>query len=216
MSTIDAVIFDLDGVLADTETVWYHAMCQLVAPAEVTWDDYIETIGVTSEEGLAWLKRRFDRPETLEELAQITSAATYQALEDADLLPSDGALDLVSQLTERAVPLAVASQSSLRWVRRTLERIGLADALPTIVTASEVPRGKPAPDIYLHAAARLGADPTRSIAIEDSAPGVAAAVAAGMTVVQLRAAAYCPPRQPGVTHVVESLAEFDLGWLRRI
>ncbi len=210
---VQAVIFDLDGVLADTETVWYQAMCQILAPAVVTWDDYIETIGVTTEVSLRWMKERYQRPESIEELRQLTSDATHRALEQVDLVANAGAQQLIATIAEHNLPIAVASQSSPRWVQRTLERIGLLDAFPTIVTASEVERGKPAPDIYLHTAARLGADPARTIAIEDSAPGIASAVAAGMTTVQLRAAPYCPPPQPGVHHVIESLEDFDMGWL---
>lgn len=212
-SVIEAVIFDLDGVLAETETVCYRGLCDLVAPAELPWHEYETLIGSSNDHTTAWLHERFRLTDNLDELRERTSAAIQRALEQAPLEPIAGAVELVERLRSLGVPIAVASQSSPRWVATTLERIGLAGALPLRVTASEVARGKPAPDIYLAAAERLGVAPERSIAIEDSLPGIASGAAAGMTVVQLRAAHYCPPPQPEASYVIETLAEFDLGWL---
>jgi HAD superfamily hydrolase (TIGR01509 family) len=210
---IEAVIFDLDGVLAETETVCYRGLCDLVAPATFPWHEYETLIGSSHEHTTAWLHERFRLTENIEELHALTSAAIHRALEAATLEPMEGAFELVEGLRDRGIPVAVASQSSPRWVATTLERIGLAAALPLRVTASEVAQGKPAPDIYLAAAERLGVAPERSIAIEDSLPGIAAGAAAGMTVVQLRAAHYCPPPQREASYVIATLAEFDLGWL---
>lgn len=211
--TVQAVVFDLDGVLADTEVIAYEAVRQLLAPEPFTWDEYVEVIGTTVEFTIDWLKRTHNRPESPEELRRMSSEALNRALDEAPLEPMDGASELVAAIAARDIPLAVASQSSPRWVERTLERTGLRPHFETLVTASEVPRGKPAPDIYLAAAERLGADPGKTIAVEDSIPGVTAAVAAGMLVVQLREASYAPPAQPGVHAVVTSLRDFDLEWL---
>ena len=93
-----------------------------------------------------------------------------------------------------------------------LDCTGLRPAFHALVSAQEVERGKPAPDVYLRAAELLGADPAACIAIEDSAHGVTAALAAGMTVVQARQTSHPFPQKPGVAAVVESLCDFELRW----
>ena len=94
-----------------------------------------------------------------------------------------GIRELVEALASAAVPLAVASSSPARWVVPALERLGLREHFRAIVTGDEVEKRKPSPDSYLEAARRVGAEPSRAIAIEDSGPGVAAARAAGMKAV---------------------------------
>jgi beta-phosphoglucomutase-like phosphatase (HAD superfamily) len=112
----------------------------------------------------------------------------------------------------RGLPIAVASQSAPAWVRATLRACGLHRAFPVRITADDVPRAKPAPDIYLRAAAELGVDPSRCLAIEDSIPGVRSARAAGMRVVQTRQTAFAAPPQPGA-FVLQSLRAFNPHWL---
>lgn len=216
MTATEAVVFDLDGVLADTEVIGYEAVRRLLAPQPFAWEEYVKIIGTTVEFTIDWLRESHGRTESPEELRRMTSEALNVALDEAPLEPMDGAPELVAAIAQRGIPLAVASQSSPRWVDRTLTRIGLREHFQAIVTASDVARGKPAPDIYLAAAERLGADPARTIAVEDSIPGVAAGLAAGMFVVQLREASYAPPPQPGVHAVVDSLRDFDLGWLEAL
>ena len=99
--------------------------------------------------------------------------------------PMRGIRELLDALALAAVPVAIASTSTARWVVPAVERLGLSDRFRTIVTADDVERRKPAPDVYLEAARRLGADPRRSVAIEDSGPGVAAATAAGMKTIAI-------------------------------
>lgn len=212
---IDAVIFDLDGVLADTEILWFEAIRDLLAPAEFTWEHNLQLIGSTTEFTTDWLRRTFHRPESHEELARKIGAAVNEYVERITLDPMPGAPELIETLRGNGIPIAVASQSSPRWVERTLRQIGLFEAFRFFVTSSEVPRGKPAPDIYLHASARIGAEPERCLAIEDSAHGIEAAHAAGYSVVQIRHGVAPSPPQERAHAILESLRDFDLGWLHR-
>lgn len=211
--SIAAVIFDLDGVLVDAERVHRVASRKLVAPAVLTDEEYAAFIGTSIEAFAVWLRERYALAESPEAIA-----ARYDTLVSAELaaqrLPAfDGAHELIARLRARGLPLAVASQSLPRWVELTLASAGLAGAFDLVVAADAVARAKPAPDIYLHTAALLGAEPTRCLALEDSIPGVAAAVAAGMAVVQSQQAGTAVERQPGVLATIDSLRAFDLGWL---
>ncbi|MDA0270587.1 MAG: HAD family phosphatase [Chloroflexi bacterium] len=212
---IDAVIFDLDGVLADTEIIWFEAMRALLAPAEFTWEQNLHLVGSTSEFTTEWIRTEFQRTESPADLERIIGAAVNEHVERVTLEPMAGATELVEGLRSRGLPVAVASQSSPRWVERTLRQIGLLPAFEFFVTASEVPRGKPAPDIYLHAAARIGVAPERCLAIEDSSHGIESAHAAGFSVVQIRHGVAPSPPQERAHAIIESLHAFDFGWLHR-
>ena len=99
--------------------------------------------------------------------------------------PMRGIRTLVDALADAGVPTAIASSSPARWVVAAVERAGLLGRFRTIVTADDVTRRKPAPDVYLEAARRLGVEPAQSIAIEDSGPGIASARAAGMKAIAI-------------------------------
>jgi len=120
----------------------------------------------------------------------IDDRATYALLQRGETkgifqLESGGIRDLLLTLSEAGIPAAVASSAPARWVVGAVERIGLRPLFGAIVTGDEVAHRKPAPDVYLEAARRLGVDPVRSVAIEDSGPGISAARAAGMKAVAI-------------------------------
>jgi HAD superfamily hydrolase (TIGR01509 family) len=211
--SVEAVVFDLDGVLLDSEPISFRALRAFVAPGELTEAQYAALVGSTVEHTLEWVRVTYGRTEPYEELRQLSSEYLYRELESAVLEPLDGAAELVAAVLERGHRVAVASQSSRRWVEASLRAIGLDGHISTLITAAEVARGKPAPDIYLRAAEMLGTPPEACLAIEDSQPGVAAGVAAGMRVVQLRATSHAAPPQPDVLAVIDSLRDFDLAWL---
>lgn len=212
---IDAVIFDLDGVLADTEIVWFEAIRAMLAPAPFTWEQNEHLVGSSSEFTTEWIRTTYGRREPPDVLARMISEAVNELIESIDLAAMAGAADLIEGLRWRGLPVAVASQSSPRWVERTLTRIGLLPAFEFFVTASEVARPKPAPDIYLHAAERIRVPPERCLAIEDSAHGVEAAHAAGFTAVQVRHGVAPAPPQQRAHAIIEGLHAFDFGWLER-
>ena len=206
---VAAVVFDLDGVLVDTEPVHLAATRALVAPAELPLAEYERFIGRGGF--IEWLVATYgiDR----DGMEDRYDALFFAELERAPVGPLAGAVELIEVLRERDLGLAVASQSARAWVEATLRSAGLEDHFPHVVTAEDAGRDKPAPDIYLYAASLLGAPAPSCIAIEDSVHGVAAASAAGMRVVQTRQASFAPPRQPGAHALIATLGEFDLRWL---
>jgi HAD superfamily hydrolase (TIGR01509 family) len=188
----DAVIFDLDGVLLDSEQRWTEAKHELVLETGGTWRDEapVAMMGMSSPEWSAYLRDDLGVPLDAAEI----NTAVVRRMEDGyrrelPLLP--GAKEAVRALGARW-PLGVASSANREIIDLFLELAGFADAFRVAVSSEEVARGKPAPDVYLEAAAQLGADPARCVAIEDSSSGLRAAVAAGMTVIAVPNAHYPP------------------------
>ena len=188
-----AIVFDLDGVLVDSEQVWDEVRRALVAERGGRWTDGATRAmqGMSTPEWSAYLAGPLGAGGTAEELAAAVIAAMADRYRTAvPLLP--GAVDAVTALAGRW-PLAVASSSPPDLIRAVLGAAGVADRFRVTVSSEEVPRGKPAPDVYLAAADRLGADPARCVAIEDSTNGLRAAAAAGMTVVAVPNPHFPPP-----------------------
>ncbi len=207
-----AVIFDMDGVIADTEPVHLRAMRRFVAPAGLSDAQYATLVGTGIHPTMEWIKRTYGRPESVAELRAEYSALLGDHLRHGvHALP--GTRALIDRARARGLQLAVASQSARTWVESTLRSCGLRQAFHLVITADHVPRPKPAPDIYLHAADRLGVAPEQCLAIEDSAPGVASAHRAGMVVVQSRQTKHAAPPQPLADAVIPSLEAFDPRWL---
>jgi HAD superfamily hydrolase (TIGR01509 family) len=178
----EAVVFDLDGVLVDSESAWDEARRRLVEEAGGHWhpDATREMMGMSSVEWSRYLHERLGVPRAPEEISDAVVEriiALYR--ERLPLLP--GAVEAVRSLSGRW-PLAVASSSNRPVIDLVLELAGIAENFQATVSSEEVARGKPAPDVYFEAARRLGLAPDRCVAIEDSANGIRAAAAAEMTV----------------------------------
>ncbi|MEV3911411.1 HAD family hydrolase [Streptomyces canus] len=177
-----SVIFDLDGTLVDSEPNYYEAGRQTLAEHGVpdfTWTDHERYVGISTQETVTRWKSlyglRASVPELLAdknrrylELARTATRAYPEMRKFVELLAGEG------------VPMAVASGSSPEAIDAILAGTGLDAYLRTTVSADEVAHGKPAPDVFLEAARRLGADPADCVVLEDAAPGAAAAHAAGM------------------------------------
>ncbi len=190
-----AVIFDCDGVLVDSEplarTAWERALA--VYGYALTDEDAEASVGLPYPRVHAYFAERVDLP-AAEPFWGEFSGELF-ALIDSDLVRFDDAVEAATELRTRGVPVAVASSSPRERLERTLGRAGLLDAFDITVAGDEVANGKPAPDMFLAAAGRLGVEPRACIAIEDSPPGVEAANAAGM-----RTLAVC--RVPGTEHTL--------------
>jgi HAD superfamily hydrolase (TIGR01509 family) len=206
---VRAVVFDLDGVLVDTEPMHLAATRALIAPAELEVEAYERFIGRGGFK--EWLEATYGIARAI--IDERYTPLFFEELSRDGLEPLDGALDLIEAIARRPLPLAVASQSSRSWVEATLEAASLHTRFEAVSTAEEAGADKPAPDVYLHAAEALGVPASRCLAVEDSVHGVRSAVDAGMVVVQSRQASFPQEPQPGVRAVIASLREFDLGWL---
>ncbi|MGE3960833.1 MAG: HAD family hydrolase [Dehalococcoidia bacterium] len=208
---IEAVIFDLDGVLADTEAVHLEASRRIVAPAELDLAQYVQFVGGGWDPYVDWIEVTYGIPRG--EFDARYTPAIVEALRFGPSPAMTGADALVRAVIRRDLRLAVASMSKREWVEPTLDAIGLRALFPLVVTLDDVLQPKPDPEIYLHTAALLGVAPEACLAVEDSAHGVASAAAAGMRVVQVRQASIPSAPQPGAHAVIESFRDFDLGWL---
>lgn len=181
----DAVVFDNDGLLLDTESVWTRAEEDLFLRRglEFTPADKLELVGTSAEIAGGVLERRLGEPGRAEELIEELNALVVAELEHG-VEAMIGARDLLERLRERGTPIGLVSNSPLRFVRRSIEIVGFEDHFDVVLSAHEVAAPKPAPDPYLEACRRLGVEPSPSVvALEDSPTGVAAARAAGLTVI---------------------------------
>jgi len=181
----DAVVFDNDGLLLDTESVWTRAEEDLFERRglEFTPADKLELVGTSAEIAGGILERRLDEPERATELLEELNALVVAELEHG-VEAMVGARELLERLREQGVPIGLVSNSPLRFVQRSIEIVGFEGHFDVVLSAHEVAAPKPAPDPYLEACRRLGVEPGPSVvALEDSPTGVAAARAAGLTVI---------------------------------
>jgi HAD superfamily hydrolase (TIGR01509 family) len=191
----DAVIFDLDGVLVDSEQLWNEAKEALVRDAGGSWrEDAPRTMmGMSSTEWSAYLRDELGVDRDVEEISRdVVSRMERLYREKLPLLP--GAVEAVRSLHARW-PLGLASSSNREIIDLVLEVAGLAPLFAATVSSEEVERGKPAPDVYLEAAGRIGAEPGRCVAVEDSSNGIRAAAAARMRVIAVPNPHYPPEEE---------------------
>ena len=205
-----AVVFDLDGVLWDGEPLYLEAFNVVLRPLgqEVTAPEYEQIIGSSVEAAWEWVIDRFKLTGPPEQFYAAYDATVLDLLAQP-VEPLPGARETIARLKSIPVAVGLASASLRQWVDATLAGIGLAGEFEATVSASEVERAKPAPDMYLKAAEKLGVPASECIAVEDTRTGVASARAAGMYVVQLRAASTALPPIEEAHAVIESYAEFD-------
>ncbi|AWW40962.1 HAD family phosphatase [Streptomyces cadmiisoli] len=177
-----AVVFDLDGTLVDSEPNYYEAGRGLLAEHGVpdfTWADHEQYVGISTQETVEHWKRRYGLSASVDELLTAKNRR-YLRLAGRSTRAYPEMRRFVELLAAEGVPMAVASGSSREAIAAILTGTGLAAHLPTVVSADEVAHGKPAPDVFLEAARRLGARPADCVVVEDAAPGAVAAHAAGM------------------------------------
>jgi HAD superfamily hydrolase (TIGR01509 family) len=204
-----AVVFDLDGVLIESEQVWDAAREELVRERGGTWNDDATTdmMGMSSKEWSSYMHDRLGVPMSPEEINDDVVRRVASAYEEhLPLLPH--AVETVQALAARW-RLGVASSSNRPIIELVLERSGVRDRFAVIISSEEVEQGKPAPDVYLAVARELDVDPTDCVAIEDSTNGIKAAVAAGMRTIAVPNREFRPDEEVLETaaEVVDSLAE---------
>jgi HAD superfamily hydrolase (TIGR01509 family) len=207
--TVDAVVFDLDGVLIQTEEVWDEVRGAFVLERGGRYgpDAQRAMMGMSSPEWSRYVHRELAVPDTPDEIAaELVRRMLARYRERLPLI--EGAVEAVKRLAERW-PLAIASSSNRPLIDAVVETAGLAPYFHATVSSEEVPRGKPAPDVYLEAARRLGVDPARAAAVEDSHSGIRSAKAAGMRVIAIPNPSF-PPDDEALAQadvVLPSLAE---------
>jgi len=205
---IEAVVFDLDGILIDSEHVWDEVRQQLADERGGRWNENAsrDMMGMSSIEWSRYMRDVVGLSEEPEEI----SAEVVRRLEDRyrrelPLIP--GAEQAVERLAARW-PLALASSSNRELIDLVLESSGLGRYFEASVSSEEVARGKPAPDVFLEAARRLGVEPTHCAAVEDSENGILAAKAAGMRTIAIPNPHY-PPHEDALVAADVVLASIE-------
>jgi HAD superfamily hydrolase (TIGR01509 family) len=206
---IEAVIFDLDGVILETEELWNEVREGLVRERGGRWSDSAQAdmMGMSSTEWSRYMHDTLGVPDPPEEISrEVVRRMGERYAEHLPLI--DGAVDAVRRVAARW-PLGLASSANRELIDRALELSGLAPLFKVTVSSEEVERGKPAADVYLEAARRLGVEPDRCAAIEDSASGIRSAYAAGMLVAAIPNPSFPPSAESLAlaTVVLESIEE---------
>jgi HAD superfamily hydrolase (TIGR01509 family) len=206
-----AVVFDMDGVLADSEPTYLEAANVVLTPLGKR---------LSEEQALAFMGRsvRHSWRGIMDLLGLEGSVEDYVRQYDEELVsllrrprPTlPGVRELLAELDRRSLPRALVTSSWQGWVDALLGAIGLTGAFPVVVTEEQVENAKPAPEPFLKAAALLGVEPAACIAVEDTPSGIQAARAAGMYAVQVRAASTAFPPIEGADLVLDSLEDFPL------
>jgi HAD superfamily hydrolase (TIGR01509 family) len=208
---IEAVVFDLDGVLIQTEELWDEVREGLARAGDGRYgeEEQRAMMGMSSPEWSRYMHEHVGLPASPDEIAaEVVRQMARRYREQLPLI--DGAVEAVERLAARW-PLGVASSSNRELIDLVLELSGLDRYFRVTVSSEEVERGKPAPDVYLEACRRLGVEPTRAAAVEDSHAGIASAKAAGMRVVAIPNPSF-PPGDEALADadvVLRSLDELD-------
>ncbi len=187
---VAAVVFDLDGVIVDSEPSWEEVRRAYVAAHGGTWqeDTQRRLMGMSTGEWARYLSGELGVRRTAEQVAaEVIEEMAQRYAARVPLI--DGADQVVRRIAARW-PLGLASSSPTRLIAAALTATGLTGEFRTTLSTEQTERGKPAPDVYLTVAQRLGVDPARCVAVEDSSNGVRSAAAAGMTVLAVPHGAY--------------------------
>lgn len=218
MAKFEAFVFDMDGVLTDTETLWDQVRRRLAADAGRPWpaDATPAMMGMSTPEWARYLAGTVGVPGTPEQVAaQVIDAMAARYTEHLPVLP--GAVAAVHRMAD-LLPLGLASSSPRRLIDTSLDLLGITGLFQATVSTEEVARGKPAPDGYLTVCELLGADPTRTLCVEDSTNGIRAGAAAGLTVIAVPQP-FHPPAEPALAlaaAVLSGLEELDADLVTRL
>ncbi|MDF9747161.1 HAD family hydrolase [Natrinema salsiterrestre] len=204
-----AVLFDMDGVLVDSEDYWVAFQRDEILPATVPDEDVdlAETSGMNFREIYDYLDEAYGTAIPREEFVQrFDEAAEEIYTERTELL--NGLHDLLAELDDCGVPTALVSSSPHDWIGMVLERFDLEGRFDRVISADDIDAAsKPAPDVFEHAAAELGVPPGECIVVEDSANGIEAAARAGTTVVAYRIDAHGDIDRSSADEIVDSPTE---------
>lgn len=215
---LEAIIFDMDGVLVDSEYTYFQSKSQILKEAghEVEESYHFQFMGTTSEYMWEQMKQEFSLPLTVPAYVQQMTALRQDMIQRDGVQVIPHVQAFVKRLYDGGVKLAVASSSSLAEIKKNLTEIGLADYFSEVVSTEEVKHSKPAPDVYLAAAERIGVKPENCLGIEDTKNGTGAVRNAGMVCVGFANPAFPKQDLAFADIVVSSFADLDAASLTKI
>ncbi|KAA9149100.1 HAD family phosphatase [Amycolatopsis acidicola] len=201
-----AVVFDLDGVLVESEHLWEENWAAYAAERGVGWtaEDTSTVQGMSAPEWAAYLAKRSGTSESVEEVERAVVDGMIASIEKGEAPLLAGADAMVRDVSAKA-PVGLASSAARRVIDAVLATHGLTEQFSVTVSSAEVPRGKPSPDVYAEAASRLGFRGEQCLGVEDSSNGIRAAAAAGLTVIALPNPTY--PPKPDALELAAEVAE---------
>lgn len=185
--TIHAIIFDLDGLLIDSERLSQRSWSEVMAEAGYFLSDdiYRQMIGRTEKDVKAILQQAYGRDFPFEEMYKRREKRFFEIIEQEGMPQKSGWKELSDFIQQHGVKTAIASSTYRQLAEKKLKAAGLLSFFEVIVTGDEVPHGKPAPDLFLKAAQRLGVLPSECVVLEDSEAGIQAAQSAGMRCIHI-------------------------------
>ena len=177
-----AVIFDMDGVIIDSEPIHFEVDMQTMKDfgCSISKEELNKYVGTTNEYMYTDIKNKYKINKSIEEIISYRSEMAKKKVIESDLMPIDGIKELLVDLKDKNIPAAIASSSPRDFIEVVVSKFGLGDYFSCIVSGEEVENGKPAPDIYVETSKKLGVSPKECTVIEDSKNGVLAAKEAGM------------------------------------
>jgi HAD superfamily hydrolase (TIGR01509 family) len=213
MSELQAVLFDMDGLLVDSEPLWLEVETAIMARLGSPWGpaDQAQLIGGSLPKSTTYMQRKAARPVARDTIAQWLTQGMAALIREHGVPLMPGAAGLLAGIEAAGIPFALVTSAEPEIMAATLDSIGVQFA--ATVCAADVTRKKPDPEPYLRAAALLGAAPGRCVALEDSPPGLAAAHAAGCAVIAVPSV----PPPPGLARLtVPSLRVIDMATLHKV
>ena len=177
-----AVIFDMDGVIIDSEPIHFDVDIKTMdyLGRNISGGELEKYVGMTSTEMWSLIKKKYNLIQSVDEIIDYQLENKINIVRELDIEPIEGIRELLLQLKNESLLIGIASSSPRKFIEEVVKKFHLQDYLSCVVSGEEVPRGKPAPDVYIEAAKELGVDIDQCIVIEDSRNGVIAAKAAGM------------------------------------
>jgi HAD superfamily hydrolase (TIGR01509 family) len=209
-----AVLFDMDGLLVDTEPLWLETETEVMARLGAPWtkEDQKDLLGGSMEKTVSYILARATRPAPAGEIARWMMEGMLKRAAEGRIVVQPGARELLAEVAAARIPYALVTSSQREFMEAVLDGTGFR--FPVTVCGEDVTNTKPAPDPYLRAAKLLAATPGHCVALEDSPNGVASATAAGCQVIAVPSLLEIPPAEGRL--VVPSLAEVTLETLRSL
>ncbi|WP_319379795.1 hexitol phosphatase HxpB [Thiomicrorhabdus sp.] len=217
-NVIQAVVFDMDGLIVDSEPYWKQAEKRVFSSlgCNVTMEDQLQTANLTTEAVTDYWYRKSPWRQMSKHQAEAAVIEEVDALLSAQCVSKPGFFEAMAVCREAGIKIGLASNAPLCLCRTVIRALNCQDAFDCVLSSQMVAAGKPRPDIYLHALASLKVDAVRALALEDSPTGARAAKSAGMKVVGVPSEAhYFEPMLALADVVLESLAEFDARLLQK-
>ncbi|MBO1306399.1 HAD family hydrolase [Enterococcus sp. 669A] len=215
---LEAIIFDMDGVLVDSEYTYFESKSAILKEAghPVEESYHYQFMGTTGEFMWQKMKEEFDLSLSVEEYVKKMVQMREVMVEKDGVRPIEGAPAFVKRLYEAGLPLGVASSSTLKEIKSNLKALGIAECFQVVMSSEEVPNSKPAPDVYLEVARRLGVEPVNCLGIEDTKNGSTSVNRAGMVCVGFHNPIYPKQDLQKADRIVESFDALDREALAKI